>query len=305
MDNYKCSICGKMHTIFRSMKVPLPNQISEMGEDERKLRVKTSDEFLVVDEKLLFANGWINIELQNHESAFFSWKTWTSISKDEFSRNIPVLEAGKIVELFGKLEGNLPFYPNSKDLRTKTLLRATNDELIVEIIIQEDSQLKEDQSKPITEKRMIELMQMLHHHPSREVKRETDKSFKERLLEELNYSEQKYFKTKEEFFINISSNSVLFQIVNNIMLENRFGSEHGFGLHLSFDETINESKEEISRFREQEYSKDFKYIYLDEVPTYQIDLGNDKQKLIALVERIVSQVYKENINEIEVESMEV
>ena len=276
-----------------------------MDENERKLRVKTLDEFLVVDDELLFANGWINIELENHEFPFFYWKTWTSISKDEFSSNLPELEAGKVVKLFGKLEGNLPFYPNSKDLITKTLLQATTDELIVEIIIEEDSLIKEDQTKPITEERMIELMQMLHHHPNRENTRKADVSFKEQLLKELNNSEQKYLKTEKQFFINISSNTVLFQIVNNTMLENRIESEHGFGLHLSFDETISESKEEILKFREQEYSKDFKYYDLDEIPTYQTDLGNNKQKLITLVERIVSDVYQENINEIDVESMEV
>lgn len=306
MEKYKCEKCGKNHTIYRSIEIPLPRMISEMSEEEREKRVKEFSGFLIVDDEFLFANGWVNIEVENHEFPFYYWKTWSSISRNKFSENIEELKTGKVIEFDGKLEEELiPFYPNSKDLKTKTLIQATSEGIIVEIQVEEKSQLKEDQSKPITEKRMIEIMQMIHHNPKREERQSFDKSFKQRLTVELENAESEYIANKKDFVINLSTGTVLFQIISNKMLEINRINERGFGLHLSFDETHDESIEEIAKFRGKEYSKEFDYHDLDEIPTYQIDLGTDKKRLEKLVNQIIVDVYEEELETVETDNFEI
>ena len=136
-----------------------------MPEEERENRVKLISGFYIVDNELIFANGWINIDVEKNDSPFYSWKTWTSISKKLFLEKQTALREGAIVAFEGKLETELPFYPNSKGLLTKTLIQVTNEAIIVDIKALGESKLKEDQLKPITEDRMIEIMQMLHHPP--------------------------------------------------------------------------------------------------------------------------------------------
>ena len=305
MEKYKCEICGKNHKVYRSMDIPLPRMISEMSEEEREKRVKEFSGFYYVDDELLFANGWVNIEVENYEFPFYYWKTWSSISRKKFLDNLEELKTGKVIEFDGKLEEELPFYPNSKDLKTKTLIQATNEGIIVEIQAKEESQLKEDQSKPITEKRMIEIMQMLNHHPDREEQKNFDKPFKQRFLQELENAENEYIANEKDFVINLSTGTVLFQVISNKMLEINRINERGFGLHLSFDETHDESLEEIAKFRNKGYSKEFDYHDLDEIPTYQIDLGTDKERLEDLVIKILVDVYEEEMETIETDNFEI
>lgn len=305
MEKYKCERCGKNHTVYKSMEIPLPRMISEMSEEEREKRVKEYSGFYFVDDKFLFANGWVNIEVENYEFPFYYWKTWSSISRKKFLDNLEELKTGKVIEFEGKLEEELLFYPNSKDLKTKTLIQVTNEGIIIEIQAQEESKLKEDQSKPITEKRMIEIMQMLHHHPKREERQNFDQPFKQRFLKELENAENEYIANEKDFVINLSSGIVLFQIISNKMLEINRVKERGFGLHLSFDETHEESIEEIAKFRSKKYSKEFDYHDLNEIPTYQIDLGTDKKRLEKLVNQLVVDVYGEKLEIIETDNFEI
>jgi len=304
MDKYNCEICGKKHAIYTSLEIPFPRIISEIEEKERDNRVKEIDGFYIVDDTLLFANGWVNIEVEGKEFPFFYWKTWTSISKEKFMDNLEELNSGNVIEFDGKLEEDLPFYLNSIDLKSKTLIQAANEGMIVEILIQEESKLKEDQSKPISEKRMIEIMQMIHHHPKREKSVNLDKTFRVRLLEELEKT-QGYLKSDKNFAINIGTGTTLFQIVSNEMLETKRYRELGFGLHLSFDDSFDEMNEEISKFRSKEYSKRFDFYNLDDIPTYQIDLGTNIDELVVLVQSILIEVYGENIEMIEMDSFEI
>lgn len=148
-------------------------------------------------------------------------------------------------------------------------------------------------------------MQMIHHHPKKEErdeKREFDKPFKQRLFEELEYAENEYIANQVDFVINLSSENVLFQIISNKMLEANRVPESGFGLHLSFDEVSSTSRKEMAKFERKEYSKAFDYYYLDEVPTYQIDLGMDKKRLIKLVSKILVEVYEEALEAVETDN---
>lgn len=305
MDKYKCEICGKNHDIFVSLSVPLPRMISSMSESDRELRVRKKDEFYYVDEDLMFANGWVNVGVENYDYPFFYWKTWVSISKSKFSNSINVLATGEIVEFPGKMEEELPFYPGSYGLDTKTLLQVTKDGLVVEIKATGTSKLKEDQTSPISEKRVIEIMQMLHHNPKTEERRKNlIIPFSERLNQAIKFCEEEYLKKNKDFVIDISSNEVLFQIVSSAMLEIKGGGK-GFGIDLSFDDSFEETKKQVERFNLQEYSKEFKLHNIDGIPTYQLDLGNDEIKLEQLVIKIIKDVYMENLKTTEVDHLEI
>ena len=117
--------------------------------------------------------------------------------------------------------------------------------------------------------------------------------------------ESEYISNKKDFVINLSTGTVLFQIISNKMLEINRIQEKGFGLHLSFDKTHDESIEEIAKFRNKEYSKEFDYHDLDEIPTYQIDLGTDMKRLEKLVSRIIVDVYEEELETIETDNFEI
>ena len=144
------------------------------------------------------------------------------------------------------------------------------------------------------------------HHP--ELFKEKvifDKPFSERLIDELDFAEREYIKKNKDFVINISSPSTtLFQILSSNMLESSDGNKKGFGLHLSFDESHEESLEEIKKFRDQEYSKEFEYHDLDEIPTYQIDLKTNKEQIKELVTKILEDVYEQDVEIIETDNFE-
>ena len=93
--------------------------------------------------------------------------------------------------------------------------------------------------------------------------------------------------------------------MSNKLIDSPSEERRGFALHLSFDESFEESLEEISNFRNEEYSKEFDFIVLDEIPTFQIDLGLNKKRIYELVSSIISNVYKENLETIEVSHFEI
>lgn len=305
MEKYKCEICGKKHNVFRGIESPFPDLISDIPEEERENRIYDMKGMYIIDKEKLLGNGYILIEMENLDEPIFYWQVWVQISIKDFQNNLEQLKNGERVELNGKLLSQIPFYEKSEGLESKIIIQASN-ELEIEIRIDEDSQLKEDQSKPISEKRVIEIMQRLNHHELFKKKKEFDKSFSERLIDELNFAEKEYINKEKGFAINISSpNTTLFQIVNSNMLESKDDNKKGFGLHLSFDESFDESIEEINKFRNQDYSNNFDYHDLDEIPTYQIDLETDKEQIKKLVIQIIKDVYEQEVETIETDNFEI
>lgn len=305
MEKYKCEICGKTHNVFRSLESPLPDLIADIPEEERESRLVEMEGFYIVDRKWFLGSGYILIEMENLDEPIFFWQVWATIEPNDFQDNLQNLINGQTIEIRGRLQSEIPFYPRSKGLESKVIIQAS-DELAIEIRVEEESKLKGDQLKPITKERVIELMQHVNHHELFKEKKEFDKPFFERLKEELNYAEGEYIKKDKDFAINISSpNSVLFQIISSRMLEKNTNGISGFGLHLSFDDSFEESREELEKFRMQDYSKDFEYYDLDEIPTYQIDLGNDKERIGELVKHLIENVYGQETETIDTDNFEI
>jgi hypothetical protein len=305
MEKYKCKVCGKQHPVFRVLESPLPDLIEDIPEKERELRVEKLDCLFMVDKKSLLGSGYIYIHMKGLEEPIFYWQVWTTIEPADFKKNLKKMMDGETVELRGRLESEIPFYSVSRGLESKMLIGGTN-EIQLEVRIAEDSQLKEDQSKPITKERVIEMMQYIHHAELFVTEKKFDAPFYERLREELVFVEEKYIQKNKNFAINISSqSSVLFQIINTSLLESGTVNSQGFGLHLSFDVTFEELKDRLEKFKTMAYEAEFEYHYLDGIPTYQIDLGNDKEGLEELVIKLLVDIYEQEIEKIEVESFEL
>ncbi len=305
MKKYKCEICGKNHNVYRGIESPLPDLISEIPEEERESRIHDMKGLCIIDKESLLGNGYILIDMENLDEPFFCWKVWVQISSEDFKNNLEQLKKGERVELNGELLSQIPFYSKSEGLKSKVIIQAF-DELEIEIKIDEDSKFKEDQSKPITKERVIEIMQRLNHHELFKDKEIFDKPFSDRLIDELVHAEKEYIQKDKGFAINISSpNTTLFQIVNSNMLESKEDNIKGFGLDLSFDESFEENLEEISKFKKQEYSKDFKFVILDNIPIYQVDMGTDKKRIEKLVKRIIEDVYEQEIKMVGIDSFEI
>lgn len=304
MEKYKCEICGKNHTVYRSLKAPLPRLILEIPEKERKRRVKESEPFCSLDKITFFINGYVNIDLKDHKSPFFYWKVWASISKEDFFKQLDQLRDGKIIQLEGVLENELPFYTSSRGMNVDVLVQGGDEDLIVEFKIKEENELKHDQLNQIGKERVIEIMQTLHHSSiGEEQKFETP--FSDRLRSELLEVEKKYLKKGKDFIINISTEMVLFQIISNQMLETNRTTGIGFGIHLSFDESNDEDYDEMTVFKEKDFSKQFDYHYLEGIPIYQIDLGKDKKHLEELSKKLLIEVYQVDLDTIAIDSFEM
>jgi len=302
MKKYQCPICGKNHDVYWGLEIEAPHILALMSEEERAERVKElAQGFFFVDEKDFFVNGVINIDMEGEKDACFSWNIFASISHKKFSEHLEQLKKGELIEFEGKLANELPFYQDALGLACKVLIQLTSEDIEIEIIIEEESQLKKDQIRPIKTDRVIELMEVFYHNKA-SAKKRFEKPFSKRFKEELTKVEKEYMKKDEDFVINISGQqSVLFQIISRRMLASNKDIDKGFGLHLSFDQSFEEETERIVKFRRTKYAEQFEYHEWDGIPTYQIDTGKDKKRLEKLIKGLIKEVYEQEVEGIELD----
>jgi len=305
MHKYKCPICNKTHDIFRVAESPEPELLRGIPENERENRIYDMGGLYIVDNEVLLGNGDILINMEDLDEPIFYWQVWVKISISDFQKNLEALKNGGSVKLQGELISELPFYPESKGLQVNVLV-GMEQELNVIIEITQESQIKKDQFKPISKERVIELMGVFYHPELFTEKIEFEKSFSERLQERLAIANKKYVKKKKSFAINVNASSTtLFQIVNSQMLESAGEEKIGFGIHLAFDDTFEESKEQINTFKKQTFSNDFKYFNIEQIPSFQINFGLQLPLLEKYTTQLVQDVYQEDIESTSLELLEI
>ena len=272
-----------------------------------KDKIKELEGLFFVDNKWVLANGYILIEMESLDEPIYFWQVWVAISPLDFQNNLDKLEIREVFQVNGRLLSHIPFYERSKDLLVDVIIYPSDEfELEIEIRIDEESQFKNDQSKPISKERAIEIMQHIHHPELYKPAKVFDKPFNERLNKDLDNVKSNYLENNENFAVNISAPGfTLFQIIHSNMLESNNNKDFGYGLHLSFDDSFADSKDEIRRFKNQAYAADFDYHDLNEIPTYQINLQENKARLVELVGSIIEDVYQRDIETIEIDAFEV
>lgn len=296
MKKYQCTICNKKHAVFYSTESPLPDELENKESDEAIERL-TDNAFLVNNEHLIIS-GDINIEteIEDHE---MQHRIWVKISAEEFFANYGALKAVNEINMECEVLSELPFYPKSKGLKAQFKMQSS---IYGTIQVKTQSKLKEDQEKPISEMRLIELMENLYHFGDK--KRKTfERPFFERFKEIIEIAQNKYQANGKMFVINLSSaNEVLFQFIASNMLNNPI--QDGLGLHISNDETNDDYETVKSSMAKLNETMELDFIQLDEIDTYQKYYSWDATELENDVMRIISKTYDENKDEIEIDIFE-
>ncbi|WP_367391478.1 DUF2199 domain-containing protein [Lewinella sp. LCG006] len=303
MERYNCKVCGKKHPVFHGMKSPIPSILSELSEQEWKVRVVENDGGYLLDGAYVILDGYIQIFHKNDTSrAIFNWQVWVSFPVSEFMAKIPLVEKEEEVSIKGRLESELIFYDKSVGLRVETLNIASKDFRVIKVI--EESEVRADQNQLIDDDRVTEIMSRIHHREIYEPPVSFDVPFYRRLKEELALCNAKY--QPGHFIVNIStSKRVLFQLIPREFLEGQNNSKQGYGLHVVFNYDDEASMELLERFKEIAEGSDWLFHEIDGVPTYQIDLHEEEEKLQQIAVELLKKVYLMEESQIEIDSFEV
>ena len=301
MEKYKCDICKKNHTIHYGVGHYIPEIVDEILNGKRDEDLRQEGHMYIIGNEKVLINGTIYVEVKELSTHLY-WQVWVDITKEAFFNAV---ENKADYRIRGHLTSDSLFYDNMNELVVWLLLG--EDKSSTEVIIDDEKHpLYQDQKEGISKERLLELMQRIHHPELHKGTIIPDEPFSERLLKELNLIENEYFKKGENCSINISSPGViLFQIVNRSLLECVKDQNDGFGLHLAFDDSDEEKEEERLRLEKQDYYSAFTFCHLDEVPIYQIDLENDKYQIIALSEKLLKDVYMQDLKTVEIDHFEI
>lgn len=122
---------------------------------------------------------------------------------------------------------------------------------------------------------------------------ENDISYsKSNFIELLGLVEQQYNADEKLFLIDISTeNLVLFQLVHRKLKEKYEDDAFGYCIHFAFDQSFQSSTEELNKFKQIGLDTLADYSEWDGIPTYQIDMRNNKEKIADIVEKTFSEVY--------------
>lgn len=230
MEEYKCHICEKKHSVYYSSKGGIPKLLLEIQMNEEHDRIEElSDDFLLIDKEKVFVRGNIIIETNFSEDPIFH-EAWISIPLNQYLEQIEALNGNSILELTGEVASELPFFQNLVGLAAKW--RYSENQGYAKIDIIDESQLKNDQSKPVSKDRVIEMMQLIHHPKLHEKKKIFEKTFQERFNEIITKAKSEFSAKSKLFLIDISNlKEVLLQFIPSEML--LIESANGVGLHLS------------------------------------------------------------------------
>lgn len=274
-----------------------------MSDKERDERVFEHDGLYIVDRKHMLLNGWIQIFHKDDISkSFFDWQAWVSVDAREFADKRSCFEMNKEVRIKGKLDSEVPFYEKEIGLEVEILFSPT--QTIPTIHILEQSELKEDQSKPINTIRIQELMSRLHHRELFVPPVHFDTPFIIRLREELETCRIKY--GPDGFIINVSSSTqVLFQIIPRKYLEGENDLQSGYGFHITFDFEDESSLEYYDLLRHLDDNENWQFHEIDGVPTYQLDVQSDETSLGEVSIKLIEKIFLAQIGQVQVDSFEV
>lgn len=292
MDKYKCNICGKNHSIYFGFESLESETILEIPESERKNRVIKVGNLSVVDNQLIIVRGNLFVKCNELEETYLYFDVWVKIKTEDFQKKIEEYEKDKVnydPTLIGKLESQLILYDDTKNIEVEVTNYEHDKVDTLVKVLKKNHQLEIDQRNGISNERLIELMEKIHHR--RKIENSSSKPIEELFNEIFEKALSGYIMKDKLFYINVVKDSMtLFQIISNNLLETGKVKESGFGLHLPFD---NSENNELEKFKRIDNISDFDFMILDEIPTYQINLERDKKKLLQLIKLISKEVYEE------------
>jgi len=299
MTNYHCSVCDKKHPVYRGMEMPPPSAITNISE---RNRLRQNEAFVFVDERRLFANAYLHLFLEGQPAPFFSWSLWAELSVSEYHILQPLLATGNPVKFRGKFSPPPLLYFEENDLSCDVIFFPGSDRE-PEIIVLTPGKLMTDQAAPIMPARVEALMARVHHYPEDLVT--DDAPFTERFRAVLDQARRLYLDEGKDFCINVEGrHAVSLQIGSSAILENAAPDAFGFGIHLPLDAPPVEDAK-TDRMRQWPASKEFAYFDLDGIPTYQINVGDARDRLITLVSGLLVNVFMIDVEDVGFDLLEI
>ena len=166
MKYYHCDKCSKRHQVYYSMIHPGPMMMFDMTEQEIKQRIyKQGEGMMIIDQERVFIRGEIIMNIHFDETLFLTLLLWAELDFEEVQSKMDRAKNLKIpVELEGRLDSGGPFYPNCKHIKAKLLPHNSihGDPQMVPQGYNDDLSL--DYTTGITKRRLINLMNKLHHN---------------------------------------------------------------------------------------------------------------------------------------------
>ena len=172
------------------------------------------------------------------------------------------------------------------------------------ILITTESQVKLDQQKPITKQRFVQIMQRINHPELLKEKKSFNKPFKDRLINIIRTADKQFMCKGKNFLINIyNARETLIQLVSSNLLVN--SQIKGIGIHIRNDDTSEDYKAIKKRMSKISKDLDIQELKLDHIETYQKEYAFNEIELTQDIEMVISNVYKQNIEELDIDIYEV
>lgn len=294
MEKYKCDICNKKHSLLNVSESPLPDEVSNAQLEEGRVEQLTENAFLI-DKLKLIISGDIQIQISNLDYDI-SHRVWVRIDSEIFQSKIHHLDKGKPIIMDCEIISDLPFFERTKGLNADYILLGST---FGEIKVKTDSQIKQDQLRPIKTERFIEMMKRMYHPELWNYKSKFDIPFKDRFENTIQRAKSEFESLGKRFIIDINNQrEILFQLASSDMTS--IESQGEIGLHLSND-SVNDNYDIVKKKMSLLCDK-FKIskLLLDEVETYQKNYNFDSKNLLVEIKQIIRRVFEENIEELEI-----
>lgn len=287
MKSYQCPLCDKSHTVYYGTKSPIPQRLNTHLKEDAKLKAtRLSDTAYAVD-KVLYLAADLKIKCAFVDD-LISHRVWVLTELAAFQKQFDDLKSGTTIELEGILLSEISLFNISRGLKSKVIINPEKKSM--EVLITEESSIKNDQSNPISKERMLKMMERIHHPETWKKPFEFDAPFEKRMEAICTKVIEEYIKKEKYFSINVSNyKETLFQFIANNMLIDQ--GENGFGLHLPNDDT-NENHIDVRRAMLILRGKmDIKKEKIDGIVTYQKDYSDNISLMVVDAKKIIESVF--------------
>jgi hypothetical protein len=112
---YKCTVCGEIHTDLPDFGFTWPDHYFDVPEDERDTRVKGDTDVCSIDGEHCFIRGILLIPIANEDKKF-GLGVWVSLKPENYELYLKNFDTPDIGPFFGWLCNTIPFYGEDTQL---------------------------------------------------------------------------------------------------------------------------------------------------------------------------------------------
>lgn len=162
--SFRCTSCGEIHEGMPTFGADEPLSYRLVPEAERAARCSLGSDECVIDAKLFFVRGCLDVPVHGHDEPF-SWGVWVSLSEKSFLewlKHFDENHRSHVGPFFGWLNTALPLYPDTVNLKTRVHLRDHGLRPYIELEPTEHP-LAVEQREGISVERVAEIYAILMH----------------------------------------------------------------------------------------------------------------------------------------------